>query len=491
MNSIIYRILLLPIFIASFVTGSAQDTLMTLRLEEVIAIAQGDAPQARIAETRLNNNYWRYQSFLADYRPRIDFFGNFADLNRSLEGITLPDGTVDFIERSFIRNLGQVSLRQEVAETGATIFTNTRLERLDILATDNVDGSTSYLFSPISIRFEQPIFAFNPLKWNRKAEPLRYKESQRIYSEDMERVAFESVGLFFDLFIAQLNLEAAEKEKSNADTLYNLSKGRFEVGRIAETELLQIELSAMRANTNLAQATLNVQTSNEALRNYLGITNAVRFSLLPPENIPVFNIDPVAALDIARANRSKSIEFQRRAIEAQLRVAESRGQIGPNLNIAGEFGLQQRVDGISEFFDGLLDQERFNIALNLPIADWGKAKSRLQIAESQRDLELMNIEQEQVNFERNIILKVQQFNLVRDQVALAQRTYEIAQKRQRITRQRYLIGKIGITELNIAITEEDNARRTYIGALRNFWVAYYELRNLTLFDFENNKSLLR
>jgi len=89
------------------------------------------------------------------------------------------------------------------------------------------------------------------------------------------------------------------------------------------------------------------------------------------------------------------------------------------------------------------------------------------------------------------LVKVQQFDLVREQVRIALRAYEIAQKRLGITRQRYLVGNILITDLNLALQEEASSRRGYIAALRNFWLAYYDLRRLTLFDYERNVSLVR
>ncbi|MCB0577947.1 MAG: hypothetical protein KDD10_01385 [Phaeodactylibacter sp.] len=59
-----------------------------------------------------------------------------------------------------------------------------------------------------------------------------------------------------------------------------------------------------------------------------------------------------------------------------------------------------------------------------------------------------------------------------------------------MTRKRYRIGKILVTDPNIAISEEANARRAYISALRTFWLAYYDLRRLALYDFEQGQPLL-
>ena len=75
-----------------------------LDLSEVITLAQSDAPTVLIAQTRLSNRYWRYQSFLADYKPQIDLEATLPNLNRSIDRITIPDGTDIFVQRSLISN---------------------------------------------------------------------------------------------------------------------------------------------------------------------------------------------------------------------------------------------------------------------------------------------------------------------------------------------------------------------------------------------------
>ena len=67
--------------------------------------------------------------------------------------------------------------------------------------------------------------------------PLLYQEAEKGFAEEMEQIAFEASTLFFTVLEAQLNLEASKRDKINADSLYRISEGRFEVGRIAETEL--------------------------------------------------------------------------------------------------------------------------------------------------------------------------------------------------------------------------------------------------------------
>ena len=135
-------------------TLQSQD-LLNLSLDEVVALAQSEAPNALIAETRMNNRYWRYQSFLADYRPQIDLEADLPNLNRSIDRITIPDGTDIFIQRALMSNSLGLRLQQGITATGGQIFASTRLERIDIFKTDLASASSSYLSLPISINLFQ------------------------------------------------------------------------------------------------------------------------------------------------------------------------------------------------------------------------------------------------------------------------------------------------------------------------------------------------
>jgi len=469
---------------------SQQPDTFRLTLEQVVQIAQSDAPDVQLAKTRLSNFYWQYQSFKADYKPLIAFNAFLPNLNRSIQSITQPNGSIIFRRQAFMNNNVGFSVRQDIGLTGGSVAIYSGLNRLDIFGTAGFSNETSYLSSPISIELTQPVLGYNALKWNKQIEPLRYQEAKRAYSEDMEVAGYNAVQLFFDILIAQLNVEATLQEKSNADTLYGISTGRFDVGRIAETELLQIELSVANAENSIAQSTLNLQSSMEQLRNFLGIQKAARFEMIPPTELPDFVVDPDKALQFALQNRSIIIALDRRLREAERDVAQAKGTTGPQISVNAAFGLQQTSTTFSDAYQNPLDREQLTIGLDIPIADFGKAKARREIAKSNLALEQLNVSQERVNFEQNILLKVKQFDLVRSQVQRALRAYEVSRKRQEMTRNRYYIGKIGITDLNIAVQEQEAARRNYIGSLRSFWESYYDLRQSTLYDFANDRSLV-
>ena len=50
---------------------------------------------------------------------------------------------------------------------------------------------TYYMSVPFGVTLSQPIFGVNNLKWQRRIEPIRYKEAKAAFLEDVERVTLQ------------------------------------------------------------------------------------------------------------------------------------------------------------------------------------------------------------------------------------------------------------------------------------------------------------
>jgi outer membrane protein TolC len=111
------------------------------------------------------------------------------------------------------------------------------------------------------------------------------------------------------------------------------------------------------------------------------------------------------------------------------------------------------------------------------------------MAQSSQEVIKTTVEQAKTDFVQGVYLNVMQFNLQDDQVAIAAKSDTIAQKRYDMTKQRFLIGKVDVLDLNVALSEKDGAKSNYIAALRKYWSNYYTLRRITLYDFLKDKPL--
>lgn len=456
-------------------------------ITDIIETAQSESPNYLLAKTRENNAYWIYVASKSVFKPQLGFSATLPSINRSISPFTLPDGTRTFVTSSFISNSVGLNLSQIISATGGTVFVSSDLQRLDDLTASA--GSTRYLSSPVSIGFDQPLFRLNPYKWDRKEAEINYTASKKRYVEDRERIAFESVNNFFDLYISKLTLAEAMRNSDYLDSLAINAQGRFSVGRISETELLQIQLSAKNAKGTVAQLNLNVQNKIESLRDFLGIQIEVDFDLKTPSPITIYTIEKEKALEYALKNRSITEDFRLRLLNAERRLETAQKNNGPNLRLSGSFGLSQTAPSFGGAFQQLLDQEQVSLSLDIPIADFGRAKAQREIAQSNLELTQLQLKQDRVSFEREILVNVEQFKLKRDQLKLAEEALEIAKKRVDIAKKRFNIGKIDVTNLNIAIQEELGAQQSYYATLWDLWRAHYTIRNLTLYDFENDVPL--
>lgn len=474
---------MLFLFLFSFSESKAQEEPFSLF--EIVDLARNESPAALQVETRRENRYWQYRTYLSDYKPQLVING-LEEYNNGIIPTVQPDGSYNFTEVN--QNFGRVelSLEQQIGITGSKVFLTSQLTRFDNFA----DDFTRYSGNPAFIGIEQPLFRFNNLRWNRKIEPLRYEESQREYVEELEQVAVNATSLFFDLLLAQASLEIAQKNLANNDTIYKIAEGRYNLGKVSEGELLQLELALMRAQQQVAEARLDLETTGLRLKSYVGLNNNDQLVLIPPVIIPEFEVDVAVALQEANDNRQDAVAFKRQELEAERDLARAKNDSGLDASLRATFGLTNQGLELTEVYQSPGDQQGVMLNFSIPVIDWGRQRSRVKTAEANMKLVDYTIAQEKINFEQEIFTQVKLFKMLRLQTEIAEKSDDIAQRRYELSKNRYLIGKISITDLNIATQEKDEARRSYIAALREFWIAYYRLRELTLFDFEIDSPII-
>lgn len=471
------------ILFSSFV--NAQE-VKRFTLDEVIRLAEEQSPNALISKHRFRSSYWRYRSFEAEFRPSLSLTGTVIDYNRTFNEQYI-NGQYEFVERNTNNTSLAMQLSQNIGLTGGRIFISSDLTRFDVLGQN---AKTQYITSPVSINITQPVFGYNSLKWQKKIEPVRYEQAQKRYISDIVNVHSQAVNLFFSLALAQINQEIAEMNYFNSDTLFRIATGRFNLGTIAEDELLNMELQWLNAGTARNEAKLDLDDRELRLRSFLGFNENVRIELIIPEQIPEIQLDVEKVLELAMENNPTILQQQLSLFEAQSAVAQARASRGiNNANLILSYGMRQSNEELRYAYSDPIPQQRVRLGITVPIVDWGLAKGRLKMAQSSEELTRVQVEQTLTDFAQSLMLDVQKFNLQANQIRIAQKSDEIAMRRFEVTKQRFLIGRIDVLELNDADRRKDQNRRDYINSLRNYWIFYYNMRSLALYDFENDRPL--
>ncbi|MDQ2656303.1 MAG: TolC family protein, partial [Bacteroidota bacterium] len=472
-------------FSSIFFFSASASAQQTFSLRDIIERAKSQSPSSKWAETRKETRFWAYRSFRTNYNPQLRLEGDVPVYNKSVNQVIQQDGTYRYIPVQQTNNSLTLGLRQPLSWTGGIISANSGLGFFKDY-NDESSVAEQWRGNVFYVQLNQPLFAFNPYKWDKKIEPLVYEESKREYVEDMEQISEDAVSRFFNVLEQQINFQIASFNLANNDTIYKIEQGRYNIGTTSLDKLLQVELQLLTSRQQVAQASLELETARLQLRSFIGLNDGEQFDLVLPESIPQFDVTVDEALEYAKQYRADFIGFERRRLEGEENVARVRGNRF-QVNARAAYGLNNNGLVFRDVYHKPTEQQEFNLGFSIPVLDWGRNKAMMRTAMATKKSNDFQIAQDEVNFEQGVMTQVRQFELLRLQLEITRKSDEVATERYNVSQNRYLIGKIDITNLNIALEQKDAAKRQYVQALRAFWTAYYNLRRLTLYDFNERR----
>lgn len=461
-----------------------QDTL-SLTLPQVVEMAKSNSIAAKQAITTKETKFWEWRTFKSNYQPQLALSGILPGYTKTYVQVQQPNGTILFQPVHNDNSSLTLDFSQSIAATGGTIYGTTELQRFN----DFDRKSVLYNGIPYGIGYTQPILQFNSLKWDKKIEPLKFDESKQAYIESQEKIAVNVTEYFFDLLLAQVNVAMAESNLINTRNIFKIAETKFDLGKITKNEILQLQLEVLNAQKAAGTAKRDVEIATLNLKSYAGIETEGKVILLMPQGFDQLEIPAERVLKEAYENRSDAIAFIRRLAEAKRDVAKAKGENGLKATLRANLGFSNAGNRIFDIYREPKSQQSLEIQLSIPVLDWGRSKSRTKTAQANEQFTNYAVEQDQQIFKQQIITQVTLYNMMKEQIKLTQQAEKIAVEKYKIATERYVLGNLGITDLSIAFQENDRAKRDYVTSVRDFWAAFYQLRFLSLYDFEKNQKI--
>jgi len=473
--------LLLGFFITINSLFAQNDTIKyILSLDDVITMAISQSSAIKYVQNRNVNYFWRYRNFKTRFRPQLVLSGDVPNYSHTTSPITQPDGSIEFKQVSNLAASARLAVSQSIPQLGTYVWAGTSVYGIRNLNKDQ----TSFSGAPFSIGFQQPLFAYNWMKWYRKTEPMVYDESQKRFVEDIEEIALNSTYHYFNYLSVQTNYNLAENNLKNSKDNMRISETKKKLGQISENDHSRIQLSVLNAQKALNQARMDLKNADFELKKYIGLEQMRAIELTIPLNITLFEIDPQLALAKAKENRKETTYYKRRLIHADESLARAKSSTGVSATLRGSFGLSNSADNFMGIYDQPETDRMLRVSVSVPILDWGRSASTVKLAESEREITIYDVNKDIEDFDRRVIVQVEQFSLLKDQLKTANEADKVAGNGYLIALRKFQNGELSITDLNIALQEREKAKRDYIRSIQNYWVAYFRLRELTLYDFE-------
>ena len=463
---------------------SAQTDTLRLSLDDCIAMARRQSIDAAVALGELRSAYWQWRSYRADLLPEVSLSGTAPSWNKRYSSYQQADGSLSFVRNDYLGLDGAVNITQKLWPTGGTLSVESSL---DYLHQSGSGGSQNQFMSlPVAITLQQPLFSVNHLKWNRRIEPLRYREAQARFLTETEQVAMQAINLYFGLLLAGEQVNIARQNLQTAEKLYEVAQAKRRMGTISENDVLQLRLDVLTARSALTNSESNRQARQFALRSFLDVEADIE--PVVPEDVPQVRLDYDNVLNHALQNNALATTMRRRQMEADYAVASARAN-RQSINLYAQLGYTGNADNLNAAYRNLLSNEVVSVGITVPLLDWGKRKGQRRMAESNREIVQGQLRQQSQDFRQDIFILTEQFNNQAEQLRIACEADTIARRRYHTNVETFKIGSISTLELSDAQKAKDQARQNRIQQLFNYWYYYYQLRSIALWDFERGCEL--
>jgi outer membrane protein TolC len=466
--------------------AAGQNAPRTLTLQDAILMAQQQGPAAQVARSNRDAARSRDDAFNARLLPQLYLEGEAANLVHGINPVLLDDGSTQFVPQSQNQSTMQIGFSQRIPLTGGTVSVGSEVQRVDLFGDQR---RQYYQTTPVLLSLQQDLFKPRTVVWDRREQSLNATVAERGYLEAREDVAGQTADAFFNLYAQEVALRNASFNVAVNDTLYQLNKGRYEVGKIGENDLLKSELALLRARAEADDARLARDRAEAALRRIIAFPAGTPFTLVTPDSIPVVNADPDVAVREALRNSSTMRQNELDEVRSRRGMSVAKSNNRFNASIAGSVGFNQTAPQFGQAYQSPLGKQTLSVGINLPMLQWGAGHADVEEAKAIEQRVGANNRMRKDALEEDARFSVLQLEQARRNVTLAAKADTVAQRQFEVARNRYTIGKITNEALYLAQGEKDAAVIANVQALRNYWITYYHLRKVTLYDFERNQGL--
>ncbi len=452
---------------------------LVLDLNRTIALANDSSLESFRTQNMYLSGYWEYRTYKANRLPSLTLDLTPAQYNRDITKRYDSGQDLDVYrtQQSYYA-YGGLSVRQNLDLTGGTFYLESNLAYMRNFG----DNSTTQLTSvPIRIGYSQSLVGYNPFKWERKIEPLKYERVKKEFLYNVEKVSETATSYFFSLAMAQAEYNLAKENLASTDTLYRIGQQRHRIAAISQADLLTLKLDRVNAQNTLQNKASDLKRAMFSLASFLNLDKNTQIELELPSRPGMLEIPIDEALRWGRSNNPQLLELKQNVLEAERNVDKTKKESRFNASVNASIGFNQVADNFGDVYHKPMQQDLVAVSVSIPLLDWGVRKGQYVVKISAR--------QDEISIEEEVIMTVSDFNIQQQLIASAEEALDLSILAYNETKQRFIIGKADINSLTLSLNRQQQAQRNFISALQNYWLNYYKIRRLTLFDFATKLSL--
>lgn len=460
---------------------------VVLDIDRTVSLATGASIQAQKYQSLYEASRFEFLSWKASRKPQFMLESTPVMYERYMTQRYLSVEDVDvYRQQRYLFSQAGITATQVFEPLGGQFYGSTQLGWLN---TFNDGNPSQFMTIPFEVGYKQDLLFFNPLKWEKQIQPMKLKQAEKELSYGIETASETAVEKFFTLALTQDQYQMAQEYLASCDTIYSIAERRYKIASISKAELSILDLERVNASTALANARIAHQRAMEDLATYLGLEKGSTIELIIPSLPSGLTVNVEEAVGYARENNPQFVENQVALEEARRDAEKARIEKQLNLSLDISLGLNQVANKFSAAYLNPLMQDMAIVSISVPLFDWGKRKHAWESAISRVEAAQHAADESARDTELNVRLTVAEFNERLAIMETSQQALDIAEDVYTQTLQRFIKGQADAFNLSLAQSYWQTARQNRIASLQNYWLSYYRLRRLTLYDYVNRQPI--
>jgi outer membrane protein TolC len=285
---------------------------------------------------------------------------------------------------------------------------------------------------------------------------------------------------------------------------YNLASKIFSAGLIPEVEALQTEVDLAQSRNRVFTAESALRRQDDIFKQTIGMPLQEVVAVQTQVEFKPFAIDLEKAVAHGLAHRSELRErtIERRLQEIDLQRTDARSEFKAELS--AYYDLSGVSDGTLPYnsttrelfrssWNDLKDRPKNRgvlFSVSMPLWDSGVNGAEVSAARARLDQTALQLDYEQTTVEREIKEVVSRVHEAENRLEVLEKSQKLAERGYEISLARFDNGDITAQELALDRSRLTQARGAFLDAYIDYQTAVADLKRKTLYDFENDRSLV-
>ncbi len=351
------------------------------------------------------------------------------------------------------------------------------------------ENSNKAFYNNLYLSINQPLFTYNRRQMQLDELQLDYENTSLDYA--IRRLSLEQTitSQFFDVYLAQLNLDIAREELENTSKNFEIVKNKVEAGLLAQEELYQAELNYANAQLSVQDNELSLANAEETFKREIGMNLDENIELSTDLEVTPVEVDLEKAIEYALKSRMELRQRQINIEKAFFNLERTRASNEFRADLQLTLGIFGDDEQLSRIYRTPTRNPSVGVSVNIPIWDWGARNARVQAQEVSLRSQRLNLSEDQKQIRMDVRRAFRSIQTQMPRIEIARKNVENAERTYEINLERYVNGDLTGIDLNQFQNQLSTKKIEYARALINYKTQLLELKILTLYDWEKKEPV--